>query len=243
MGKVWRFLKHSAALKWSVVQSLADYRWRSRGGPLTDAQRAEWLHEWCVKCLARLDITYSANGQPPPSGLIVCNHLSYLDILVFSAITPSVFVSKAEVKGWPVFGTLATLAGTVYVDRTRRTDTRNANEGIGRALEQGLRVVVFPEGGSSDGSDVLPFYASLFEPAMERAAPITAAYLSYAVKEGSVAEDVAYWRDMTFFPHLLKLLAHRGVSAEVRFSDTPRTFTDRKLAAAEMRAEVLRLRG
>lgn len=188
-------------------------------------------------------IDFRVQGKPPASGLIVSNHLSYLDILIYGAIAPCVFVSKAEVKKWWVFGALATNAGTVYVDRSRRTDTRNANDRIRSALQEGVPVVVFPEGTSSDGTDVLPFYASLLEPAIEASTPITPAYLSYMIEDGTVGRDIAYWGDMTFFPHLLRLLSRKGVKAEVRFSASARTFADRKVAATELRDEVLRLRG
>lgn len=178
----------------------------------------------------------------PQAGLIVSNHLSYLDIAVIGSQFPCVFVSKAEVRDWPILGTLATLSGTVYIDRKRRADTRIANDGIRAALQQGLRVVIFPEGTSSDGSGVLPFYPSLLEPAVEAGVPITSAYLNYQVEQGTVARDVAYWGDMTFFPHLLRLLAVKKIAAEVHFADAPRTFGDRKTAAIEMREEVLRLK-
>jgi 1-acyl-sn-glycerol-3-phosphate acyltransferase len=232
-------LRQAVVLKWTVVQALADFVRRSHR---TDIERADWMHKWCAKCVQRLGIRYSVHGDPPASGLLVSNHLSYLDIMIYGAVMRSVFVSKAEVKKWPVFGWLTSMAGTVYVDRTRRSDTRNANEGISRALRQGLPVVVFPEGTSSGGGNVLPFYPSLFEPAVENSVPVTAAYLSYEVDGGNVAEDVAYWGAMTFFPHLLRLLSLREIRATIRFPDAPQVFADRKIAAQETRVEVLRLR-
>jgi 1-acyl-sn-glycerol-3-phosphate acyltransferase len=196
---------------------------------------------WCAKLLERFQIERRVYGKAPASGLVVSNHLSYLDILVFSAEMPCIFVSKAEVRDWPVFGMITTMSGTVYVDRTRRSDTRNANDGIRNALQQGLRVVIFPEGTSTDGSEVLPFYPSLLEPAVEGATPITAANLSYRVEEGSVGNDVAYWGDMTFFSHLLRMLSLRKIEAELRFAGAPRTFSDRKTAAVAMREEIIQL--
>lgn len=227
----------------TVAQAMGDFRRRSRrANPhLGERDRALWMHDWCQAAMRRLRISLKVVGTLPGSGLIVSNHLSYLDIFAFGTAMPCVFVSKAEVRDWPVFGQLTTMAGTVYVDRKRRSDTRNANEGIKRALEQGLRVVIFPEGTSSDGSKVLPFYPSLFEPAAETGAPITAAHISYTVENGTVGEDIAYWGDMTFFPHLLKLMSKRGVAATVTFGEASRTFRERKTAAAEMREEVLRL--
>ncbi len=241
MGKAFRFLRNTLVLAWTVVQSLVDY-WSNSRDKMSAAQRAQWMHRWCSTALRCLKITTTVTGPVPRNGLIVSNHLSYLDIFAFGSAMPCVFVSKAEVKSWPVFGTLTTIAGTVYIDRKKRSDTRVANDGIRAALQENLPVLVFPEGTSSDGSDVLPFYPSLFEPAVESEAPITAAHISYELAEGNIGQDIAYWGEMTFFPHLLKLLSKRNVSATVRFSAVARKFTDRKTGAAQTREEVLRLR-
>lgn len=233
-----RFLRNALVLSWTVVESLIDYRRQSREEL---GARVEWMHKWCSTALRRLRISVHVIGETPVDGLIVSNHLSYLDIFAFGTAMRCVFVSKAEVRNWPVFGSLTTMAGTVYVDRKRRSDTRNANEGIRRALDQGLRVLIFPEGTSSDGSQVLPFYPSLFEPAVEAAAPVTAAHISYTLQDGDVGRDIAYWGEMTFFPHLLKLLSKKGVSATVTFGEQSRKLVDRKIAAAAMREEVVKL--
>jgi 1-acyl-sn-glycerol-3-phosphate acyltransferase len=233
------FLRRAIALNWTVLQALVSFALHPHR---TDLERAEWMHVWSAKCIQRLGIRCRVRGVPASTGLVVSNHLSYSDIMVFGAVMRCVFVSKAEVRNWPVFGWLTTIAGTVYVDRKRRSDTRNANEGISRVLQQGLPVVVFPEGTSSDGTEVLPFYPSLFEPAIANAAPVTAAYLSYEVDGGTVENDVAYWGTMTFFPHLLRLLSLREIRATIRFSDASQVFRDRKVAARETRVELLRLR-
>ena len=236
-----RFLRNAGVLAWTVVQSLLAHRRNSHAGKTGASDRATWMHRWCATALRRLRVQVQVIGTPPEAGLIVSNHLSYLDIFAFGTAMESVFVSKSEVRDWPVFGTLTTIAGTVYIDRRRRSDTRNANEGIRRAFDQGLRVVVFPEGTSSDGSEVLPFYPSLFESAVQGGVPVTAAHISYRLEDGDVGQDIAYWGDMTFFPHLLKLLSKRGLSATVRFAPRSRRFTDRKVAATEMREAVMEL--
>lgn len=234
-----QFLRRAFWFAVTVTQALWDYPWRPHR---TAAERAEWAHEWSAKGLRRMRVRYSFTGKPPERGLLVSNHLGYLDIMVYLAMLRCMFVSKAEVKSWPLFGLLADCAGTVYVNRRRRSDTKNANEGINRGMSDGVPVIIFPEGTSSDGSSVLPFYPSLFEPVVERRLPVTAAHLSYEVDGGTVANDVAYWGTMRFFPHLLKFLALGEVRAFVRFSDAPQVFTDRKKAALDTRAEVLRLK-
>jgi len=180
-------------------------------------------------------------GEPPPEGLIISNHLSYLDILVFSSIAHCAFVSKREVRSWPVVGWVATLSGAVYVDRSRRSDTQAIQPEMQAALSHGLRLTMFPEGTSTDGSRVLPFHSSLFQPAIDLNAPVTAAVIRYAVPDGDPAEDVCYWGDMTLATHLLNLLQKDSIHASVRFGEQHFRFADRKEAARIMQQEVERL--
>ena len=156
---------------------------------------------------------------------------------------PFVFIAKKEVRSWPIFGWIAAKAGTLFVDRERKLETGKVNESVGGALQAGLRVVLFAEGTSSDGSGVLPFRPSLFEPALAAGAPITPVFISYAASSGSVANDVCYWGKMKFVPHALKLFSILSVKAQIRFGPTLRNLRDRKQAADATRTEVLRISG
>ena len=93
--------------------------------------------------------------------LIVANHTGWLDIVIFSAVMPLSFVAKSEVDGWPFFGTLARLQRTVFVERARRSQTGEARDAIRERLLAGDTLVLFPEGTSSDGNEVLPFKSAL----------------------------------------------------------------------------------
>ncbi len=209
--------------------------------PPTLAERAEWLHEACRRCLRALDIRVHAEGEMPPDGLIVSNHLSYLDILCFSSIAPCVFVSKAEVRKWPVFGRLATNGGTIYIDRESKADAHRVATQIEHALRERVRVVLFPEGTSSDGSQVLRFHAPLFESAVRAGSTITPAGLRYEMKGGDPAQDVCYWGDMTFGAHFLRLLSKGGVTAQIMVGAPALGFKDRKEASSRLRSEVATL--
>ena len=207
----------------------------------TPEQRAALLAKWSARMLAALNVSVTFAGEPPPEGLIISNHLSYLDIMVFSSITHCVFVSKSEVKSWPVVGSITTLSGAVYVDRARRSDTHNIRPRMQAVLSHGLRLTVFPEGTSSDGSQVLPFHSSLFQPAIDLNTPVTAAAIRYAVPGGDPSVDACYWGDMVLGTHLLNLLQKDSIHATVRFSEQHFRFTDRKEAARTMQQEVERL--
>lgn len=205
------------------------------------AERAQWLTESCRGVLASLSVSVSVSGSMPAHGLIVSNHLSYLDILCFSAIAPCIFVSKAEVKKWPVFGRLATNGGTIYVDRKSKADAGRVTKEIEQALRDGIRVVLFPEGTSSAGDGVLPFHAPLLESAIRAGAPITPACIDYEIERGDPRLDVCYWGDMTFATHFLGLLGKGRVHATVLLGRKRVNLDDRKSAAAILHQDVLEL--
>jgi len=181
------------------------------------------------------------SGRVPTGGLLVSNHLSYLDIIVLSALTPAVFVAKRDVEGWPVFGWFANRAGTVFVDRQRRTHVGQLTNDIEAILKQGVLVILFPEGTSSGGKTVLPFKSSLLEPATHHPHALTAGSIRYEIADGDASEEVCYWGDMTLVAHLINLLSKRAISASVGFSHLREGSRDRKELARQFHAEVVRL--
>lgn len=207
--------------------------------------RAVWLQRHCRRALNIFKLKPQVAGAVPSRGLLISNHLSYLDILVLSSITPAVFVSKREVKFWPVFGQFAQMGGTVFVDRARRTHVGEVNDEIQAALDDGALVVLFPEGTSSNGDGVLPFKTALLEPAARPHAatqPLAVDCLQYALDDGDAGKEVCYWGNHTFFPHLLNLMGKRALRAAVRFAAVPPTGADRKELARRLREEILKLK-
>jgi 1-acyl-sn-glycerol-3-phosphate acyltransferase len=212
-------------------------------GPQTArAARAAWLHRASRRHLRIFHCTTTVTGPIPKAGLLVSNHLSYFDILVLSAITPAVFVSKAEVRGWPIFGWLATIAGSIFIERERRTHVGQVNREIANALADGVLVVVFPEGTSTNGEELLPFRSSLLEPIAAGTLPLAVGCLRYELDDGDPRNDVCYWGDHSFFPHLIRLLGRRQVRAKVRFGTFQQTTHDRKELAEQLHAAVLKLK-
>lgn len=202
--------------------------------------RAAWLHRWCRVACKLLGLRLRTDGSVPHAGLLVSNHLSYLDIIAFSALQPCVFVAKREVARWPLFGWLARSAGTIFVERARIRDCPRAAQEIRAALRANILVVLFPEGTSSDGSSVLPFKSALLAAERGSDAAIAAAALSYSA-EGSVADEVCYWGDMTLLPHLVNLCAKRELQAFVRFGRQQSFAGNRKIIAAQLHSEVASL--
>jgi lyso-ornithine lipid O-acyltransferase len=206
------------------------------------ARRASWLQRYSRRILRVIRVEVRAEGPIPAQGLLVSNHLSYLDVLVLASLAPAVFVSKYEVKHWPVFGFFANLAGTIYVRRERRTETGRVTQQIDEALRSQVLVILFPEGTSSGGQSVLPFKSSLLEPAAQQTHSLSVGLIHYELDDGDPVEEICYWRDMTLMPHLLNLLGKRGVHASVRFSPVQNGSMDRKELARQLHSEVLRLK-
>lgn len=152
-------------------------------------------------------------GAVPSSGpmLLVSNHVSWLDIVVLSSMAPVSFVAKREVSSWPVFGTLARLQRTVFVDRSRRHAVGVSRDEMSERLEAGDTLVLFPEGTSSDGRRVLPFKTSFFASAGLPGVlvqPVSLAYRGHRnlPMNRRLLPSYAWYGEMALLPHLLAAL-------------------------------------
>lgn len=202
------------------------------------AARAAWLQLWSGRLLRILHVKVEWQGTPPARGLMVSNHLSYVDVLVYASIHRFVFLSKAEVKRWPVVGALTCCAGTLYIVRQNKSDVVRMSAAMAPVVEAGVVVTLFLEGTSSDGSKVLPFHSSLLAPVEEHEWPVTPAWIHYTLQDGTMAEDVCYWGDMTFFTHFLNLLTRKDIQAQVRFGSPTSGKPGRKELAKDLHAQV-----
>jgi 1-acyl-sn-glycerol-3-phosphate acyltransferase len=218
--------------------------------PATHQQQAEWLHQFCALALRFMGITVRGDGTPPAGGVVISNHLGYLDIVVFAALHRCVFVAKSEIRRWPFMGWMTSMAGTVYVDRGRGGSAVRAARGMKAAADAGIPVVFFPEGTTSNGATVLKFHSGLLMQALETGQPVTAAHLRYRLTQDngpriSVANDVSYWGDTSFLKHVFRILGLRGIEVDIRFAESPIAFSadirQRKTLAAEARAAVIEL--
>ena len=238
-----RVVAQLCRLSVAIFISLLDYLFRCafRSPEARRAARAAWLHRATKRTLRFFRFEIRATGPIPSHGLLISNHLSYLDILVLSSITPAVFVSKHDVKYWPVFGQFAVLGGTVFVDRRRRFQVGRVNDEITAALNDDALVVLFPEGTSTNGQDILPFKSPLLEPATNPAWPTAVSRIHYELDDGDASEEVCYWGGHTFFPHMLNLLSKRRLRATVRFGQFSGRNGDRKELARQLRMEILAL--
>lgn len=149
--------------------------------------------------------------------MLVSNHVSWLDIHVFHSLLPTRFISKAEVRGWPVIGWLAEEVGTVFLVREKKSDALRVNQLMAQHLRDGELLALFPEGTTSDGTAVLPFYPSLFQPAVEAQAQIWPVRLRYLDSRGGHSEAAAYYGGMTLAESLWRVARQDRVVVEVEF--------------------------
>jgi len=215
--------------------------WMRLVGPDTLDRRAQWNHSCAQMVIAALGIRLKITGTPPDRGLLVANHLSYLEVLIFGAALPCYLVSKAEIASWPFFGPLARAGGTLFVDRGSLASAEAVTREIAQRLKGPVPVLFFPEGTSSDGSKLLRFHSRLFTPAVEASIPVTAAAVRYVPDNGSAERNLCWFDDQEFLPHLWKLLGGPNFSAQIEFGE-PRIYTNRRTAANETYAEIQAMR-
>lgn len=220
----------------ALVECALTIRFRNRKE--SRQARAAWLHRWCRVACYLTGLKVESHGSVPRAGLLVSNHLSYLDIIAFSSLRPCIFVAKSEVARWPLFGWLTMASGAIFINRKRRSDSVRALDEIRNALRENALVVLFPEGTSSGGATVLPFKSALLAAATNLPGAVTAAAISYSLADGCVSEEVYYWRDMTLVPHLARLLTKREIFASVRFSEPLALAGSRKDIALQLHASV-----
>ena len=226
-------LRRLTKLAWSIFYGLILDRPSSS---LTG--KAEWQKRQARRMLRALETKVTVTGTFPSAGLVVCNHLGYLDTIIIGAQGPLVFVAKSDARNWPIMGLIIKSAGCILADRSRRTSAAETSQQMLHVMESDLPVVFFPEGTSSDGSRVLPFKPALLQTALDTRKPITPAAISYHATSGDQKNDVCYWGDHTFATHLFRLAKIQNLTAHLTIGSAPPLPADRKAAARALHAEV-----
>jgi 1-acyl-sn-glycerol-3-phosphate acyltransferase len=243
LGTALRCVGHLLHGMWTIVRQF---------GKASPDQKAQHIAHWAQTFLRILRVELRTTGQVINTGplLVVANHISWLDILVLLAVQPVRFVSKAEIKAWPLIGWLANNAGTLYIERASRRDALRVVHHIAEALREGQTdpqmarlpasaasiIAVFPEGTTSDGSVVLPFHANLIQAAISAHAPVQAVALTYKdVATGLHSMTPAYIDDDSLITSVWRFLASPSVQATVHFTPAQQADgRDRRTWAADL---------
>ena len=192
---------------------------RTRFEAMTEAQRSEAVRVWTLRLLDILGVELVVRGRSPnvdTGGLLVANHISWLDILVMNAAQPARFVSKADVKRWPLLGSLITGAGTLYIERESRRDAMRVVHHVAERLQARDLIAIFPEGTTGDGIAMLPFHANLFEAAIAAEAPVWPVSLAFRHRATGQRHDApTYVGDTTLIGSIWATLRASDLQAVV----------------------------
>ena len=173
-----------------------------------------------ARALAAVAVDVEVRGARPlldGPALVVANHVSWLDVQALGTIAPTRFVAKAEVRGWPAVGDLVARVGTIFLRRRSCRDAARVKNLVARALVSGDRFAVFPEGTTTDGGRVAPFYAALLQAAVDAAVPVQPVAIRYREIDGARSTAAAFVDDMTFAASLARILARPRLVAELTF--------------------------
>jgi 1-acyl-sn-glycerol-3-phosphate acyltransferase len=195
-------------------------------------------HDFCRRLLG-IKIIVEGEIEPGPNVVYVGNHISYLDVQVLGSLLKGSFIAKKEVENWPLFGLMGKMGRTLYISRAP-ADATMATKMISDRLEEGLPLIVFPEGTSSSGTEILPFKSSFFEVFLNKNIKIQPFTISVLEVDGqkaatAVIRDKYAWHgDMTLEPHLWSFAKSKGAVVKVIFQKPvlSNSFQNRKLLSA-----------
>lgn len=217
------------------------------GGPEGRRRVSFQLNHFWGKCCARI-MGYRIHTQgplPPPGALLTPNHLGYADIFALSAALPCFFAPKGDIATWPFIGMVIRASEHIFISRKRARDLTQSTQEIEKRLHDEQHVCVFLEGTSSNGIDVLPFRPSFLQAALNTGKPIVPVALVWSSPRPGVdlTEDIAYWRDHVFVPHLFRHLGLGNYAVEILFAPAidPQGW-ERKALAEEVRRRIVELR-
>lgn len=239
-----KFLRASARLVRVLGHALHGW-WtiRRHFGRMSQPEREAAVQQWAQAMLARMGITLEVQGAESVQGpvLLVANHISWLDILVMHASRYCRFVSKDDVRDWPLVGPLATGAGTLYIERGSRRDAQRVVHAMADALQQGQVVAVFPEGTTSDGTQVLPFHANLLQSVVATGLPVRPVALAYVDRgTGRPSPAPIYVGDDSLGASVWRTLSETGLCAVVRYGEAETAQgRDRRALANDLRARIV----
>ena len=173
---------------------------------------------------------------PKAPFFLVANHLSYTDIPLLRSVLNCVFVAKGEIEGWFVAGKIVGDMDNIFIDRNNRRDIPRAGAEVLATMEKGDGVVVFPEGTSGRGEEVLPFNSSFFEFAARSELPVHFASITYRIDNGSEtpSEYICWWDDTPFLAHMYRMFQLNGYTAIISFGEEPVSDPNRKAIASRL---------
>jgi 1-acyl-sn-glycerol-3-phosphate acyltransferase len=184
-------------------------------------QRDLIICKWAASLLAVMNIRVVKKGHLPnrdiTSTMFVANHISWVDIHALNSVRAVRFVSKSEVRHWPVFGRLAINANTLFIDRAKKQDAGRIVEVTTESLKAGDCLCYFPEGTTTDGTELKPFKGSLMQSAINNEHPIWPFVIRYPNSDGSPNVEMAYAGETTLLYSMWQIVSLKNPVVELEF--------------------------
>jgi 1-acyl-sn-glycerol-3-phosphate acyltransferase len=185
---------------------------------VSPARKRVLVKRWSRRLLRILAVEARLHGDIAARGgnvLVVANHISWLDIFVLNSVHPVRFVAKSELARWPIVGAMIRGAGTLFIERTKRGDTRRVNNHVALVLASGEVVAIFPEGTTTDGIDMLPFKSSLLQPIVEAEGHVQPVAIRYRAPDGTLSVAPAYVGETSFAESFWQVCGVRALTVEL----------------------------
>lgn len=210
---------------------------RTQFSAMPPAQRQESVLKWSRQMMALLGVQVEVVGAPIASGLLVANHLSWMDITAIHAAHFCRFIAKSDIKQWPVIGYLTDQSGMLFVERSSRKDAHRVVHAVANQLRLGDCVALFPEGTTGDGSGLLPFHANMFQSAIDADAPVQGVAIRYSDRLTGLNSAVPlYVGDDTLLASVWRVLRAKNLQVSIYFlSSETSNGRDRRAFAADLR--------
>lgn len=196
---------------------------------------------WAVVIARILNVKVEVKGKPPKAPFfLVSNHLSYLDIIPIYLTLKCTFIARKDIRSWPVIGFIVQTMGIIFIDRQKKFDVSRVNKIISESLNQYQGIVLFPEGTTSDGRDVLPFRPPLLEHPAASELEVHYCTITYKTEENDLpaSESICWWGDISFPAHMYKLAGTRGIYCTITFGVESVADRDRKILAERLYQKV-----
>lgn len=230
---------------WRVARTLVHLLWgllvvALRFGRTDPALRRRQAQRWSAGLLRAMGVRLDVRGVARPGAkLLVANHVSWLDIQAIAAVEPARFVSKIEVKHWPVFGRLADASGTLYLERERPRDALRVMHQMAQALQEGDALAVFPEATTGDGVELLPFHANLLQAAIATETPVQPVALRYFDADHATSPAVRFVGETTLAQSVWRVACAERLGVQVNLLPARSVrMADRRRLAQTLRQDI-----
>ncbi len=220
--KVWRILRRLVLVLYMIAKGVwlggaTHIRALAQNPP--DPKAVAAVHNWFREMLRDLGVHVRVVGEETPGPqLVVCNHTSWIDILVIGSIFPASFLSKEVVRHWPLIGRMTGAAGTLFIQRGATEAANQAIVQMGEKLQRQRSIAIFPEATTGDGYGVLRYYPRLFAASIEYQVPVQPVAIIYPHPDG-VHPKVAFIGQMTLVGSIWGILGTERIDAEVHLGD------------------------